>query len=75
MLYRYHGALDQDEPMPIAVELPVVEADDPMAAVARLANDGLLPSDGTFWVKRANARLQSRSKSRLPLAASSDRHP
>ena len=51
MLYHYHVTRDKDEPFKTVDTMQTVEADDPFAAVAKLASAGLLPDDGTFYVR------------------------
>ena len=55
MLYPYHVARDKDEPFQTVDTMQTVEADNPMDAVAKLASAGLLPSDGTFYVRIVTA--------------------
>jgi hypothetical protein len=44
--YRYLVANERNEPFPPVDTLPIVDADEPMAAVAKLAQDGKLPTTG-----------------------------
>lgn len=55
MLYSYHVTRDKDEPFQTVDTMQTVEADEPMAAVAKLASAGLLPSHGTFYVRIVTA--------------------
>jgi hypothetical protein len=55
-IYPYHVSTDRSDPFPSVDNLPTFEADDPMAAVAKLARDGKRPTTGpTFWMRVVTA--------------------
>jgi hypothetical protein len=54
--YHYHVATDRNASFPPVDTLPSVDADDPKAAVTKLARDGKLPTTGPmYWVRIVSA--------------------